>query len=146
MAIGLGERDHYRVLGVPADASTPEIRRAYRRLLRQHHPDVSRQPRDGEYFTALTAAYEVLRDPGKRARYDQDQAGRRADSLGHRARRAEPGWGEPSAGAGPGVGVPGPVRGRDRRAILELSEREAARLSDAAITVQAGGYTIVLPA
>ena len=40
-----------------------EIRRAYRHLARQHHPDISRQPRDGEYFTALTTAYEVLHDP-----------------------------------------------------------------------------------
>jgi curved DNA-binding protein len=146
MAIEQGKRDHYRVLGVPVDASMPEIRRAYRRLVRQHHPDVSRQPGDGDYFTALTGAYEVLRDPRTRARYDQDQAQQRRDPLQDRAHRETPRWVEPTPPAGPGVDGSGPVRGRDRRAILELSEREAARLSVGAIVVHAGGYTIRVPA
>jgi curved DNA-binding protein CbpA len=65
------QNDYYRVLGVGHDASTPEIRRAYRRLARQHHPDRNPEPDSPERFRSLAEAYGVLNDPARRAHYDQ---------------------------------------------------------------------------
>ncbi|HSL12605.1 MAG TPA: molecular chaperone DnaJ [Actinomycetota bacterium] len=63
-------RDLYEVLGVSRDASHEDIKRAYRRLAREHHPDVNGDPAAEERFKELTGAYEILSDPEKRARYD----------------------------------------------------------------------------
>src|SRR5207253_10656587 len=65
-------RDHYEVLGVSKTAPEEEIRRAYRKLARQHHPD--RNPGDKQAeakFKEVSSAYEVLSDKHKRAQYDQ---------------------------------------------------------------------------
>jgi len=64
------DRDYYRLLGVPRDASTLEIRRAYRRLARQHHPDQNPHPDSPARFGVLADAYAALSDPARRARYD----------------------------------------------------------------------------
>ena len=64
-------KDYYRILGVPDTADEKEIKASYRRLARKYHPDVSKE-RDAENrFKELGEAYEVLKDPDKRARYDQ---------------------------------------------------------------------------
>lgn len=62
--------DHYAVLGVARDASADEIKRAYRKLARELHPDVNPDPATQEKFKDVTAAYEVLSDPEKRRMYD----------------------------------------------------------------------------
>lgn len=62
--------DHYAVLGVPRDASTEEIKKAYRRLARELHPDVNPDPVTQERFKQVTRAYEVLSDAQKREMYD----------------------------------------------------------------------------
>ncbi|ACQ80005.1 chaperone DnaJ domain protein [Beutenbergia cavernae DSM 12333] len=61
--------DYYEVLGVSRDATTEEIKRAYRKLARTHHPDVA-GPVEAERFKDITAAHEVLSNPEKRRAYD----------------------------------------------------------------------------
>ncbi|MGB6617951.1 MAG: DnaJ domain-containing protein, partial [Trebonia sp.] len=74
--------DFYAMLGVRRDASSDEIKRAYRRLARELHPDVNPDPETQEKFKEISQAYDVLSDPEKRQMYD----------LG----------GDPFAAAGPG--------------------------------------------
>jgi curved DNA-binding protein len=64
-------KDYYRVLGVDRGAAQDDIKRAYRKLARKYHPDVSREPDAEARFKEIGEAYEVLRDPEKRAAYDQ---------------------------------------------------------------------------
>src|SRR5918992_5284793 len=63
-------RDLYQVLGVSSDASAEEIKRAYRRLARQYHPDVSEDPEADRRFREVNLAYQTLSDPAKRRQYD----------------------------------------------------------------------------
>ncbi len=64
-------RDYYEIMGLKRDASADEIKRAYRKLARQYHPDVSDSPDAAERFKELGEAYAVLKDPEKRGAYDQ---------------------------------------------------------------------------
>ena len=67
--------DHYDVLGVSRDSSADEIKRAYRKLARELHPDVNPDPHTQEKFKEVTAAYETLSDPQKRQMYDSGGSG-----------------------------------------------------------------------
>ncbi|WP_295965219.1 DnaJ C-terminal domain-containing protein [uncultured Xanthomonas sp.] len=67
-------KDYYATLGVEPSAGDAEIKTAYRRLARKYHPDVSKEPGAEEKFKAINEAYEALRDPPKRAAYDQLRA------------------------------------------------------------------------
>src|SRR5579885_1611056 len=64
-------RDYYKILGVARTAAAEDIKKSYRRLARKFHPDVSKE-KDAEHkFKEVQEAYEVLKDPEKRAAYDQ---------------------------------------------------------------------------
>ncbi|MBB5869935.1 molecular chaperone DnaJ [Allocatelliglobosispora scoriae] len=80
-------KDYYGILGVPKDATADDIKRAYRKLARQYHPDVNPDPSSQEKFKEINAAYEVLSDDQKRQMVD----------LG----------GDPLAPGGGGMGGPG---------------------------------------
>ncbi|MCI4370019.1 MAG: DnaJ domain-containing protein, partial [Thermoplasmata archaeon] len=73
----VAKRDYYEVLGVPRTSTTDEVKSAYRRLARQYHPDVNAGDVKAaeEKFKEVSEAYEVLADPEKRRRYDQQGFG-----------------------------------------------------------------------
>ena len=104
--------DLYAMLGVPRDASADDIRKAYRGLAKQHHPDLNPGNKAAEErFKAVAAAYDILGDPDKRGRYDRGEI----DATGAEARPENPSYrgyadGAPGAryrqsGAGPGAGM-----------------------------------------
>jgi hypothetical protein len=120
--------DHYALLGVRSDASAREIRRAYRRLARRHHPDLNPRADGPERFAELAQAYSILNDPARRARYDQTLP-------------------RPTPASRPATSR-SPVRDRTfRRGVLELSPSEARHLASHPLTLKDGhDRLIVLPA
>lgn len=64
-------KDYYSIFGIDRNASADEIKTAYRKLARKYHPDVSKEPNAEEKFKDVAEAYETLKDPEKRAAYDQ---------------------------------------------------------------------------
>src|SRR5204863_25106 len=101
-------RDYYKVLGVERTASADAIRKAYRRLAHKYHPDVSKEANAEARFKEMQEAYEVLKDPEKRAAYDQ---------LGSQWKAGEqfrppPDWGSGFEFSGDGRARQGRSRGR----------------------------------
>lgn len=67
----MAEKNHYEILGVDRKASEDDIKKAFRKLVRQYHPDVSKAADADTRMSEINAAYDVLRDPQKRSEYDQ---------------------------------------------------------------------------
>ena len=170
MAVGF--RDYYEALGVPRGASDEEIRSAYRKLARKYHPDVNKEPDADDRFKEISEAYEVLRDPGKREKYDrlganwkagEDVSGAsgfgRGGGDGFRDVRMDFGdgagfsdffesfFGGRRAGS-PGAGFEGfSMRGGDHEATLEVSLEEAARGGKRRISLADGrDFEVEIPA
>lgn len=128
------KRDYYEVLGLSRTASRDEIKKAYRRLARRYHPDVSQDPDADEKFKEVSEAYEVLSDDQKRAAYDRfGHAGVRGTGTGAGGFQ-DFGFGgvadifEEFFGAGFGSSRRrrrGPRRGADLRYDLRISFEEA---------------------
>ena len=117
-------RDHYDVLGVKRSATQDDIKRAYRKLARELHPDVSKVPDAEKRFNEVTEAYEVLSDPERRRVYDQfghagvaggDPFARGRASGSGGARQAHYTWSNIGGRPGPG----GNVGAEDVGAIFE---------------------------
>ncbi len=155
-------RDYYKLLGVPRAATADEVKRAYRKLARKYHPDVSKEKNAEARFKEVQEAYEVLKDSEKRAAYDQLGP----DFQTGQQFRPPPGWGSNfefrggrggrHAGADPGFsdffsslfGAQTPFgesdgagggfrhRGEDRRARLEVTLEEAFRGGSREFTLQ----------
>lgn len=139
-------KDYYQVLQVSRDASADEIKRAYRKLARRFHPDVSKESGAEEKFKQVQEAYEVLKDPEKRAAYDQLGADYRPgqqfqpppDWKSRFEFRGEPGGdagfsdffdhlfgGQSPFSAGPGRAGGARARGEDSHAQLDVTLEEA---------------------
>ena len=143
-------RDYYEALGVPRDADTEDIRRAYRKLARENHPDINKDPEAEDRFKEIAEAHEVLRDEERRRQYDRVRRHRRngqdmsgADGFGgtpgNGFRDVNVGFGdsnfsdffESMFGArrspfGAAAFEDFAARGGDHEAVLELSLEEAA--------------------
>ncbi len=70
----MARTDHYKTLGVDRKASQEDIKKAYRKLARQYHPDTNKDAGAEERFKQISEAYDVLGDPEKRKKYDRGQS------------------------------------------------------------------------
>lgn len=133
--------DLYDVLGVARNATAEEIKKAYRRLARQHHPDANPGDVEAEVrFKEIANAYEVLSDPERRSRYDtfgSDGAGMGDAGFGGGLGDIfDAFFGAASGGGFGGTRRTGPPRGGDLEVVLDLTFEEAVFGTNAPVKVQ----------
>ncbi|MBI4339781.1 MAG: molecular chaperone DnaJ [Chloroflexi bacterium] len=127
------KRDYYEVLGIARDASEEEVKKAFRRLALEYHPDRNRSPEAEERFKEVSEAYQVLSNPEKRTAYDRfghaGVNGNGSASQGFEGFGDLGGFGDIFDAFFGGFGRqarPGPQRGRDIEVALDLTFEEAA--------------------
>ena len=160
-------KDYYQILGVPRSATEEDVKKAYRKLARKYHPDVSKEANAEERFKEIGEAYEVLKDKDKRAAYDRLGTHRPGEDF-----RPPPDWAEQFTrgfGAGgfgggyaeevdlsdlfgdlfggtrrarsrPGAGPGFAIPGQDYEAIVHLSLEEAARGTEVSLDLNVPAY------
>ncbi|HAE38814.1 MAG TPA: molecular chaperone DnaJ [Candidatus Riflebacteria bacterium] len=140
----MAKRDYYEVLGVTKNADENEIKKAFRSLARQYHPDVNKNEDAVEKFKEINEAYQILSEPQKRSAYDQfGHAGIDPNSFNYQDMGGFGGFGDIFGdilsdffgGAG-NTQRHGPKRGADLRYDLEISFEEAVFGCDKNIMVQ----------
>ena len=123
-------KDYYEILGVPRSASAEDIKKAFRRLARETHPDANpNDPAAEEHFREIAEAYEVLSDPGRRARYDRGEVFVGQDlfsQFGGLDDILQQFFGATFGGFGFGTQRSGPRRGPDVAVQVDLNLEEAA--------------------
>jgi len=127
----LDYRDYYQTLGVARDASADEIKKAFRRLARKYHPDVSKEPDAAARMSEVNEAHAVLSDPEKRAAYD-------AMGQGHRAGESftpPPDWDAGFEFSGRGA----PTGGLDEEAFSDFFSELFGRMGSSARSAGAAG-------
>ncbi|WP_114312810.1 DnaJ C-terminal domain-containing protein [Thermus caldifontis] len=147
-------KDYYAILGVPRNATQEEIKRAYKRLARQYHPDVNKSPEAEERFKEINEAYAVLSDPEKRKVYDTygtatpppppppggyDFSGFEVEDFSDFFQELFGG------GLFGGMGRRRPRRGRDLRAELPLSLEEAFHGGEKVVEVGGRRVSVRIP-
>ena len=95
-------KDYYKILGVSRDVSKDELKKSYRKLARKYHPDVSKEANAEAKFKEVGEAYEALKDPEKRAQYDQ--FGSSSNYQNGQSFTPPPGWGQQGGMGGGGNG------------------------------------------
>lgn len=129
----MGKRDYYEILGLSKDASSDEIKKAYRKLARQHHPDVNQSEDDaGDKFKEVKEAFDVLSDSNRRAQYDRfGHAAEEGGGFNGSGQNGAAGFGfedifDTFFGGSRGRRPNSPQRGADLRYDLEIRLEDAA--------------------
>jgi curved DNA-binding protein len=165
--------DYYKTLGIPKTATADEIKKAYRKLARQYHPDTNKDPGAHKKFQEINEANEVLSDPENRKKYDKYGKDWQHGEEYEKARKAQQqaggfgrqGFGGQSfegadfgddrfsdfftsmfGGSGGGRQSQAKYRGQDLNATLQLSLRDAFRTHQQTLTINGKNVRITIPA